>query len=201
MSYLKYNLITGCLLAVILLSACETGERNTAKNFYDFDSLIQAQIHHLTLEKVSLHKEASINGHEEESTVTPADTTGWSRELDIFKQLNLINKPINKDNYEVRDKLNDPNSNLLIREYKSKKDIVLPYLRIYYQDKPENLIKVEGTYNEENALYSSSHHLTLELNKIDNKTMLTSFSIAGGQKMMMSDSVEFKITGTLLYED
>ena len=54
--------------------------------------------------------------------------------------------------------------------------------------------------DEETSLYKSSRFLTLEFQNINNKNVLTSYSVKGGQKMIMGDSVIFSVKGKILID-
>ena len=179
--------------------ACQPHPRLENKKFFDIDSLVSAQILLLAEKKPELRKEALIEFDSSSVTTVPADSAAWAIELDIFRQLDLINKPVNRDNYEVQDNTPDPTSNLKICSYTARKDIPLSFLRIYYAGRKENIRKIEGLYKEQNALYASSRFLTLELNKVYNDIGLINYSIEGGQKMILGDSTTFRITGVVKY--
>lgn len=189
------------LIIPVIVFACQQQQKDTArKTFYDFDSLVNAQVTYLSMTSSALHKEASIDDTTEVVDVPKIDSAAWAEELDIFRQLDLVNKPIFRADYVVRDGLHDTGSNLLIREITSSaKEVPLPVLKIYYEGSIKNVRKIEGLYNEKNALYSGSRYLSMELNNVYNKTILTSYSITGGQKMIMGDSVQFKIMGTITH--
>jgi hypothetical protein len=125
------------------------------------------------------------------------DTTSWKKELEIFHQLDLNKKPINKENYTIKKGLPDPESDLFICEYAAKNKQPLSIVRIYYRDNFLNPKKIKGEIFEHNGLYSSIQHLRLTLNEIGNQTLLTHYEITGGQRMILGDSVQFKINGVI----
>lgn len=194
------NKVIFFLLSILLISAgCERRAYEKAPAYFDIDSLIDAQLVLLVQRQPALHKEALIGSDSANVTFTPADSTAWAKELDIFRQLDMINKPVNRDNYEVQDNVADTRSNLKICRYKAKKELPLAYLNIYYTSDHRNVRRIEGLYQEQNALYASSRYLLIELNKVYDDIALTSYQIEGGQKMIMGDSTAFKINGVLTY--
>lgn len=185
------------LLGLGLFSCEEERER---ASFYPIDSLITGQVRHLTQMRAGLFKEALLSGRSDTLTYTPGDTVAWQNELDIFSKLNVINKPVNKGNYLVHDGLFDPGSNLTVKAFTSLKELPVMYLKIYYQGAISKPRKLEALYDEENALFHSVRHLTMHFQQIEDQTVMTSYVIKGGQKMILGDSVAFYISGKILVD-
>lgn len=185
-------------LLTIALWSCNSKRQPAA--FYPIDSLVTGQIHYLTKIKAGLFKEALLSGKSDTFTYIPEDTVAWVNELDIFRKLQIINKPINKGSYLVDDGLFDPGSNLTVKAFTSLKKLPVVYLRIYYQGNIEKPRKIDALYNEANPLYESARLLSMHFQQIDNKTVLTSYAIRGGQKMIFGDSVAFYIKGKILVD-
>lgn len=186
------------LLLVTLLMSCEPERRPAA--FYPIDSLVTSQVHSLTGIHARLFKEALLGGKTDTVTYTPKDTVAWLNELDIFRKLDIINKPVNKGSYQVDDGLHDPASNLTVKAFKSLKELPVVYLKIYYQGNINKPRKLEALYDEENLLFHSARLVSMNFQQIQNQTILTSYSIKGGQKMVFGDSVAFFIGGKILID-
>jgi hypothetical protein len=178
------------------LMACKPVE-NKGEKYYNIDSLFQAQSQLLFSTKASLTKVAVLGDKKEETKFSP-DSLGWIREFGTLSELSLINKPIYRGLYDVNDG-SDVKSNLRVLSYtvKKGKKVPVPLLRIYYLGSLNNIRHIEGSYNEENELYSGSHILSLELQDVYNKTVITSYSIQGHQKMILADAVDFTIDGQI----
>lgn len=185
-------------LLVTGLGSCNSERKSAA--FYPIDSLITGQIQHLTTIQAGLFKEALLSGKTDTLSYIPQDTIAWVNELDIFRKLQIINKPINKGSYLVDDGLFDPGSNLTVKAFTSLKKLPVVYLKVYYQGSIEKLRKIEALYDEANPLYESARLLSMHFQQIDNRTILTSYSIKGGQKMIFGDSVAFYIKGKILVD-
>jgi hypothetical protein len=190
----------GVLVVLTFLLFCCGSNTESRTSLYRIDSLVTSQVKYLTEIKARLHKEATLKNGVDSVTYLPKDTAAWINELDIFLQLNAINKPINRDSYLVDDGLMDPTSNLTVKAFTSTKDLPVVYLRIFYQDNIRKPRKIEALYDEANSLYQSARLLTMDFQQIDNKTVLTSYSIKGGQKMIMGDSVNFFVRGKILMD-
>jgi hypothetical protein len=68
---------------------------------------------------------------------------------------------------------------------------------VYYLDNLSNIKKIEALYSEANSLLKESRLLTLEFKEVYNKNILNSYSIKGGQKMFLGDSVQFMVRGSI----
>lgn len=184
------------LSTLAFFSSCENKTSDT-KFYYPLDSLLQDQVQFLTQSKAGLSKQAIIDGEAETKSFIPKDTSAWKFELDVFAQLNDINKPTNVGKYRTERDVKDVNSNLFIYTIKSTEKLPVSFLKIYYLDNLSNIRKIEGLYCEESSLLTSSRHLSMEFQNINNKIVLTSYSMKGGQKMLLADSVQFSVHGTI----
>lgn len=195
--HISWKTVLFLLLATPMMS-CEPERRPAA--FYPIDSLVASQAHSLTGIQAGLFKEALLGGKTDTLRYTPSDTVAWLNELEIFRKLDIINKPVNKGSYQVEDGLHDPASNLTVLAFKSLKKLPVVYLKIYYQGNINKPRKLEALYDEENLLFHSARLVTMNFQQIQNETIMTSYSIKGGQKMIFSDSVAFYIGGKILID-
>ena len=188
--------IHGIFISAVLCFACKQNSDTLAWSVFPVDSILSQQIVNLIAAKASVNKTVSMNGTQEQKSFTPADSTAWSDELQIFQQLLTINKPVNKDAYQDQT-VADTASNLTVRSLSTGQKIPLRELKIYYLENAKRIKKIEGFVSESNALYSSARILTLQFSEVHNKTMLTSYSVRGGQHMILGDSVQFEINSSI----
>ena len=180
---------------VVSLTSCS--ERKKTKPLYPVDSLLNAQAGYLSDRKATVKKLVILDGKEEEILLSPKDSTAWKNELEIFSALNVINKPVNRDYYTIEE-VSDNRSNLIVKSFTTKQeDLPVKYFKIYYQNKPSRLRKIEAHFNEATSLYKSSRELTMDFQQFGDTVVITSYSIVGGQKMMLDDSVQYRISGSL----
>jgi len=185
------------LLAVIFFS-CSNKQKVTS-DLFNVDSLIQAQVRYLQEEHAGLKKVSSLGNSSDSVSTTPKDTTAWKNELEAFSVLHLINKPVNRNSYTIENQP-DTRSNLSVRTFAIKaslpadeKKLPIEYLKIYYQENPDKIRRIEGQYRESGMMYKTLQILRMEFQPVNDTMVLTSYSIAGGQKMLMGDSVQYKI--------
>jgi hypothetical protein len=178
------------LFATVFLSSCSQKRAVSSKTFYDIDSLISAQQKMLQSSNYRLMKSVEIDGQKDQTTFNP-DSLQWTHELDIFRQLDQINKGSFRDAYVTTDS-RDPNSNLTIRELKANRPAPVSLVRFYFLGTLRDLRKIEGTLTEENALYVNDRRIVME---IDDRHLVNNYRVEGTQKMVMSDSVRFVIAG------
>ncbi|HEX8060164.1 MAG TPA: hypothetical protein VF473_04475 [Cyclobacteriaceae bacterium] len=178
------------ILIAVVVVGCSQQRQPVAKAFYDIDSLVSAQQKFLQTSGHKLVKSVRIDHKTDETSFVP-DSLQWTYELDIFRSLDQINKAAFSDAYTVTDS-RDANSNLTVREYKANRPAPVSIVRLYFLKTPKDLRKIEGTLTEENTLYINDRRMIMEL---DHLHLISNYRIEGSQKMVMSDSVQFVITG------
>jgi hypothetical protein len=76
-------------------------------------------------------------------------------------------------------------------------DLQVRSLKIYYHNTPDQIKKIEAVFQQKSWLYKSSRHLTLEFREAQQQPVLTAYSIRGGQKMFLADTVTFAVRGNI----
>ncbi|MDV3309825.1 MAG: hypothetical protein LOY03_13520 [Cyclobacteriaceae bacterium] len=198
--YLLRNSVWCALVIALLSAACERKPEQRVQAFYNLDSLIDMQVQRLVEMQPSLEKEALINGESERVVLQDLDSTMWARELEIFRQLDLNEKTLNATQYQGEYGLRDATSNLAIIQYTAMNPLPLSYVRIYYQETPGKVRRIEGEIFEENRLYSSGRFLSMEFIDVNDGPAVVGYEIRGAQKMILADSMKFVIKGTLTYD-
>src|SRR5690554_6673963 len=188
------------IVLALILPACERKAQQRTQVFYNLDSLISAQVRRLVELQPALEKEAVINGESEKVVLQDLDSTMWARELEIFRQLDLNEKTLNATQYQGEYGLRDATSNLAIIQYTAMNPLPLSYVRIYYQETPGKVRRIEGEIFEENRLYSSGRFLSMEFIDVNDGPAVLGYEIRGAQKMILADSMKFVIKGTLTYD-
>jgi len=175
-----------------LFTACNRTNQQYDKAYFDFDSLITVQVDELLKAQSRLSKKTVINGKEDDSSFVP-DSLKLVNELDVFRQLDLINKPLYRNAYEITDGEKDTRSNLLIRSYTAKTLSPVPFIKFYYQPSSGELKKIISVYHEENALFDTRRNLLLEFDDSSGSLLMSSYELSGTQKMILNDTVNFSV--------
>lgn len=183
--------------SLFLLASCNKSNLKYEKPYFDFDSLINVQSADLIKAGTLLSKSVSLNGKQDQSSIQ-TDSTLMAHELDVFRQLDVINKPLYKTAYEILDGDKDSRSNLRIRTYKAKNPSPVPFITFYYLNDWKHLKKIESVYQENNTLYLTERHLQLEFDDVVGTLLLSRYEVTGKQKMILSDTVLFSIEGSFL---
>jgi hypothetical protein len=187
-------LVTSC---VFIFSSCNRANQKYDKAYFDFDSLINVQVSELVKVKMMIKKTSIVNGKSDDSSFVP-DSLKLANELDIFRQLDLINKPLYRTSYEIKAGEKDTKSNLMISSYISRSPTPVPFVKFYYQPSPKVLKKIEAVFHEENALYDTRRNLIMEFDDSNGLILLRSYQLSGMQKMILSDSVGFSVAVSFL---
>jgi len=153
---------------------------------------MKTQTSYLQSHQAILTKTARLNNDEKVSSVAPQSAAEWENELAIFSELNTINKPINKGEYQIEN-YPDTKSNLIVKSFSTTEELPVKFLKLYYRGTLDRLYKIEAQYNETNSLFSSGRFLTMEFEEISGKSALSSYAIKGGQKMVLDDSVQYDV--------
>lgn len=184
------------ILFTVFLSSCIQKAENESR-YFNIDSLLQIQTAFLSKAHASLIRETKLGSKSVTKSIKSLDSVGWTNELSEFGQLGVINKPTYKGSFTIDHGIRDANSNLRVTALANTKKLPVESFKIYYQDQPFRLRKIEASFREGNSLYKNARMLTMEFQDFYNKTILTSYSITGGQKMIGGDSIEFTILGKI----
>ncbi len=189
------NRIFCLLLGFVMASCVDAGGPKVTAPVFDITALLNAQLDALATRKTSLEKEAGVNHSTSSTTLVPSQEF-WTRELEIFRSLDAINRETVK--YRAEGPLDDPQSNLLIRRY-THPDAPLASLLVYYQDDLRRVRKVEGEVQERTLLYFARRRLTLWFEEDRGQPVLNQYEIRGFQKASLRDSVHFFVRGKVTW--
>jgi len=195
------HIVSLLLIAFAMMSCRPANLQEYDKPYFDFDSLVNKQIQMFSTRKDSIRKVAELDAKKSVSSFV-IDSTHLAHEWDVFRQLDWINKPLFKGNYEITEGA-DTKSNLMVRSYVAKKSsnrsikFAVPFVHFYYQNDFKNLKRIESQYEEQNALYYTNRKLSIVFDDAGGKRLINYYTIKGSQKMILSDSVKFSIQGSI----
>lgn len=189
-------------LSFLLFWGCEQPGKNVYLEelpYYDLAGLIDQQIRLLDSIRPDVVKVAFYEGKEETNRLKP-DSSQWANLLELFKNAD-INKPVLRGQYIEKSGQKDSNSNLNVRMYEPEnpENVNVQYLKVYYVDELDDVRKIEVRIKEDNVLFKGVRDLRMELIEDgEGNLLLSSYSIKGIQKMVMIDSVTFKIEAEVI---
>ncbi len=185
MKYVIWALVPFCLM----LAGCggDAVEEDKIKAYYDVQLLFSEQSN--LLGKFTFTKKANIDGQSEEKAVS-FDSLGWSKELAMFANMD-INKAVYVGAYEIEENATDRGK---VISYKRKADTVsgVEWITVEF-DQQGNPLRFCGLFLEQNALYQNERKLTADFALDNGKAVLSSYTIKGYQKILMKDTVQYKI--------
>lgn len=163
-------------LLLIVTSACQKPQIVSHSGILNCDSLLDAQLAGLT--SMTLDKKLFVNGVEFQSITT--DKIDWVKELEGFRELNQINRPIYRDAYQIKN-TPDPQSNLTIQTWTAKTKIPIRILRLFYLENINNIKRLEAEIVFNELYHRSSKKLRLDFTLLGHPR-LESYEISGSQQ-------------------
>src|SRR5579871_5650384 len=128
---MKYVLL---VVAVAVFTSCNRGNLVYDKPYFDFDSLVNNQVSRFQHLDEKVVKKINLDGKRDSSSFAP-DSLQWRQELDAFEQLDVINKPLYKGNYDLV-VADDIHSNLQVNTYslaaRSNLKSPVPEVKFYF---------------------------------------------------------------------
>jgi hypothetical protein len=189
------SILLFCLLIAFVSVSCGSDETTVAL-FYPVDSLLDNQVRQLTRSRATLSKIARMGQEESAAEYIPADTTGWQKELEVFYQINAINKPVNKSSYSIENR-RDESTGLQLKTFYSSEEVPVRMLKVYFRDTPLLPDMIEASVTEVNSMFKGTRNLQLKFAQENDNIVLTGYTIDGGQKMFLADSVRYNIKGSV----
>ncbi|HEX9649036.1 MAG TPA: hypothetical protein VGA21_00635 [Cyclobacteriaceae bacterium] len=185
------------LLVSLCLFSCSQAEQEvkTGELYFSLEKLVEEQVSILSSGTYQIKKTAFLNEKHDEKILKP-DSLGWLDELKLFRDAD-INLPSLRGVYEMVAGPGELTSNLQEIDFIPVKEVQgVQYIKVFYAENRDDVRKIETRVTEVNSLFRGETILKLELRRDgENNLVLTSYEITGGQKMIMLDSVEYKITG------
>lgn len=198
MRYLRLAMLFLCVPFLVACGAGEGGSEEVERidEYFDVHGLLNRNEEALREMEVSLRKNASFGGEQEENLIQ-LDSTALARELGVFRQAG-INQPVLSGRY-AETTTEQSGMQLITYEADDPESLDINYLKIYL-DKQENKVKqLEALFSNRNILYKSTRLLKVTYGEVAGKQLPLSYTIDGVQKMIFSDKEEYRIEGEFIY--
>ncbi|MBS1489874.1 MAG: hypothetical protein JSS93_05065 [Bacteroidetes bacterium] len=191
---MKWIIIT--VLAGALWS-CVSDKQKYKKIYFDFDSLITAQIKDIKKHEAVLLKKTILNSLVDSLSIKP-DSIQLRNELEMFRQIDDINKPMYKGLYQMETK-EDINSNLTVRTFTTNIKTNVAFVKLFFNQKISRLKRIESSWAENNTMMNTQRFLMLEFDDYNGQPRLIHYRVTGYQKVIFSKSVSLAVEGWVKY--
>lgn len=167
--------------------------------YFSVQALMERQITLLD----SLNPMVRITGalqQKDEAIQVRKDRAAWAASLKLFTDAD-INQPVLQGQYTVKDTF-DAQHNLSLRLYEAKRgaDTSIPYLKVYYQDTLTQVKRIETIFREDNLLYDTQRKMSADFEMVQGQPRLMQYETIGEQKMLLQDSVHYRMQATIDYD-
>jgi hypothetical protein len=175
------------LVMLFVMAACQSTEPPVRSKLLNIDSLLNTQAK--LLGTVSLDKTLKVENSEFK---IQARSVQLLLELEPFREISQMNRPIYQNNYLVSVHP-DTQSNLTVKEFHSKDYAPVKTLRLFYLDNLSQLKRLEATLATEDFYQSSERNLSLDFSLLGDTMKLESYSISGSQRYFWSVPQHFLV--------
>jgi hypothetical protein len=177
---------------IFIFAACTKAKQEKQTLLFNCDSLIDHHAKQLSQTKARLTKSTSLRDAPL-LTGTDIHQVQWEKELEAFKLVSIINKPVYRTAYDI-EVVRDPKSNLIVKTWKAKGDEPVRLMKIYFLDKPGALKKWEAVVEKGNFVFRSQQKLEMEFGLLGN-SQLERFTVSGFQKFFWGNPNTFTLQG------
>lgn len=177
------------IVFVLFAIACigcsrQEGPATSLKAYFDLDSLLDSQIKALSTRQAAVSKEVTMDGANESQRLQP-DSSGWDAEFTIIRDFNL-NKSHYVGAYQVQD-----SAGYIV--YTLVDDIDAPVRSFEILKKQGSVVSIASDYFEDKSIYQHRRKLQLHFDE----GLLKTYEIKGYQKMILKDTIRYRISGTI----
>ena len=173
-------------LVLVFGSCSENQKANRELSIYfSLDSLLDQQIKLLSDGNFVLEKEVRMDGKTESQQIHH-DTSGWQTELAILRDFDL-NEAYNVGAYET-----DKRKGSVI--YRLADQTLDAPVKLFKVVRSEDQLEISGLYVEDKSIYQHQREFLLTLKG----GRLNFFEVSGYQKMLLKDTMSFRITGEVI---
>lgn len=179
------------LVIIGLVASCKPVARPVRSQILNIDSLLGAQIKMLPV--ATIEKSIRVNDSVFQFRTV---NTELNKELVAFQDLNLVNRSIYRDSYQLTVQP-DVQSNLTVRIWTAKRDAPVRSLKLFYLDKPDRLKRIEAELSSQDLYTQSSKKLQLDFSILGDTIRLETYSISGQQRYFWSNPRYFSVDAVI----
>ena len=181
------------LLTWLALSACNPLEKKLVNDIPSIDSLITAQTS--GLKDYTLVKRVSVDDSIFR-VVTVRSPINWSKELEPFREISQINRPIYQRAY-AQSLTRDRQSNLMIKTWLAKTTLPFHEIKLYYLPNENLLKRVEAHFTVRDFYLTVTKKLVLDFSLLGEVNRLESYHISIVQKHFWAEPEYFYVDGLI----
>jgi hypothetical protein len=179
------------VMVLWVAASCKQPAPTSRSKILNIDSLFNAQID--LLANVSIDKTLRVG---DSIFNTKALGVKLAHELEAFRELGQINRPIYNSLYETAT-TPDKQSNLTVREYQTKTNAPIKSLRLFYLNDISQLKRIEAILSTQDIYQTSEKKITLDFTLLGDTLRLESYGISGSQQYFWSVPRHFSINAVL----
>ncbi|MFT6969524.1 MAG: hypothetical protein ACJAXX_000081 [Roseivirga sp.] len=180
------------LVSFFLCYACESDQKSEPIRtgiYFDLVALLDQQVTLLEKQKPKLTKQLMVNGESETIIMDLDSASQWKEQLALFYQAD-INKLGLEEAYLTEELQTGENRKKIIDQAITAKALVRLIEYNYSNNELEN---IRILIKDENAVYEFDKELNLNFGKLDNVTIVSSFSISGNQDMLLKGALNYSV--------
>lgn len=179
------------LLILGLVAACKPVAPPVQSQFLNIDSLLEAQVNMIS--KATLEKTIQVDDSVFQARL---DIAGLKRDLEVFRELNLMNRSIYRDSYTLSVSP-DRQSNLTVKLWTNTTDAPVKSLKVFYLDKMDRIKRIEAELGSRALYAQSGKKLQLDFDILSDTLLLESYSISGSQRYFWGAQRYFSINAVV----
>lgn len=184
------------VLATSVMAIGCGGEVRRDKLLFNIDSLLNAQVALLGKTGAQGIKQATVDGKRDSAVVSGSQQ--WQVELEVFRELDMINRPANREQYEMKVSVIDSLKTVSYEPRDGGKKLIT--LKVIYG--PGNsLRRIEAAHENQTAIFSTHSSMYLAFADHKGASLLSAYRLSGSQHLLLGDSVAYILEGTVVVPD
>lgn len=184
------------ILATSVMAIGCGGEVRRDNQLFNIDSLLNAQVALLDKTRAQGIKQATVDGKRDSAIVSGSQQ--WQVELEVFRELDMINRPANREQYEMKVTTTDSLKTVSYQPRDGSKKLIT--LMITYGP-DSSLRRIEAAHENRTAIFSTHSSMYLAFADHKGASLLSTYRLSGSQHLLLGDSVAYILEGTVVVPD